>query len=449
VPRLAICGEVEFSWSDLASVAYRMACYGITPLLAGMSSSKPHRTQAKTTGDADLGGLVNSNAPYMLSFFVDGCKPLYMLTAVYMTYLVKTYREPTLVDCVTATSVFQCTDSKDHLYSLLSLARDIGGVEADYSLSIEEVCTRFAITTLVSRQDLKLLSLAPHTFIHPDTQELKRLALPSWVPDLTCQGVLTPLVSYSIRPQLFRAGGSEMSEVRISSDSRVLHVRGRIVDKVAKMTKPLIGAPYPTEEDIAPKTGFHALRKMFLRNWFQDCYEVAGEKYPRKKKTEAATEQTAIPEERREDAELRRGFLETLLCGMTMMRDPVPEEVLGATQVYVDYLFDYFTDGFELSEEVREIMLTHGAVVENSLFNVTECRRFCRTEQGRLGQVRNEAREGDLFVCIVGAEVPFLLRPSEEKEGVYTLVGDVFLLGVMQGKAFSDLRYETVNIAIE
>jgi hypothetical protein len=384
----------------------------------------------------------------MLSFFADECKPLYMLTAVYMAYLVKTYRETTLVDCVTATPVFQCTDAKDHLYSLLSLAQDIGGVEADYSLSIEEVCTRFAVTTLVSRRNLKLLSLAPHTFVQPATQEPKRLALPSWVPDLTCQGVFSPLVSYTIRPQLFHAGGSETPEICISSDDRVLHVKGRIVDKVAKMTKPLIGAPYPNPEDIAPKSGFHALRKMFLRNFFQDCYEVAGEKYRRKKKTEEEMEQTTAAEESREAAELRRAFLETLLCGMTMMRDPVPEEVLEATQVYVDYLFDYFTDGFEVSEEVRETMLTYGPVIENSLFNVTECRRFCRTENGRLGQVRNEAREGDVFVCIVGAEVPFLLRPSGEREGVYTLVGDAFLLGVMQGEAFSDTQYETVDITI-
>ncbi|AEO56518.1 hypothetical protein MYCTH_2058464, partial [Thermothelomyces thermophilus ATCC 42464] len=39
VPRLAICGHVEFSWNDLASVACRIAAYGIPPLLAGLSTS--------------------------------------------------------------------------------------------------------------------------------------------------------------------------------------------------------------------------------------------------------------------------------------------------------------------------------------------------------------------------------------------------------------------------
>jgi hypothetical protein len=53
VPRLAVCGDVEFVWNDLATVAYRMACYPITPLLVGMSSSKPLQPQATSIGDTD------------------------------------------------------------------------------------------------------------------------------------------------------------------------------------------------------------------------------------------------------------------------------------------------------------------------------------------------------------------------------------------------------------
>lgn len=131
-----------------------------------------------------------------------------------------------------------------------------------------------------------------------------------------------------------------------------------------------------------------------------------------------------------------------------MMRDPVPEEILDAAQVYIDYIFGYFQEGFKLTEEVRVTMLTYAALFEQSLLSVTEARRFCRTEEGRLAQVRTEAKNGDLFVVIVGAEVPYLLRPTE-KDGVYTLIGDAFLFGVMQGETMGDERYETADIAIE
>ena len=40
VPRLAMCGDGEFPWNDLASVAYRIAAYGIAPIIAGLSTRK-------------------------------------------------------------------------------------------------------------------------------------------------------------------------------------------------------------------------------------------------------------------------------------------------------------------------------------------------------------------------------------------------------------------------
>ncbi len=368
----------------------------------------------------------------MMAFLADGGKPIHMLAAACMTYLIKWFRNKgNLVDAVTATPFFKCTHPSDHLYSLLSLMQGTSGIEADYNLPSEDVCMQFALATLVADQNLRPLSLAPHTTILLGGQQPARLALPSWVPDLTCQGGVNPLVSYTIRSQLFHAGGHEKPNVTVSADGRLLQLRGRIVDKVVKMARCQADVPFPTEEEVHPKSGFHARMKKRISNWFQECREVAGEKH------------------RAENATTNRRFLETLLCGMSSMRDPLPDEVIEATGVYMDYLFDFFTEGYVLPEEVRVTILTYGGLVEQSVAGVTESRRFCRTEQGRLGQVRAEAREGDVFACIVGAEVPYLLRPSGEKEGVYTLVGDTFLLGVMQGEALSDSRYETVDIVIE
>lgn len=388
---------------------------------------------------------VNYYAPYMLSFMAEGGRPMLMLIALSMTYLLKRYRnEGNLVDCVIATSLFKCGFSHDHLYSLLSLPEKPSGAVADYHLSIEDVCMQFAETTLISDQNPRLLSIAPHTSLRSGGPQFKRLALPSWVPDLTCQGPVNPLVSYTIRPQLFHAGGEEPPNITMSSDRKRLHLKGRIVDKLATVARAQVDVPWPTAEEIKPRTGFHVLVKKRMVNWLQECYDVAGKEYSRNKEKQGSNP----AEESNEQAALRRSFLETLLCGMTMLRDPIPAEALEATQVYVDYLFDYFTDDYVLSAEVKETMLTYGAMLEQSLLAMAEARCFCRTEQGRLGQVRADAVAGDLFVCIVGAEVPYLLRPSAETEGVYMLIGDGFLQGVMQGEAFSDERYGTIDITI-
>ena len=39
VPRLAIWGDIEFAWEDLAKVAYRLAAYNLYLVLAGQSVS--------------------------------------------------------------------------------------------------------------------------------------------------------------------------------------------------------------------------------------------------------------------------------------------------------------------------------------------------------------------------------------------------------------------------
>jgi hypothetical protein len=382
----------------------------------------------------------------MMSFMAEGGRPMLMLVALSMTYLLKRYRnEGNLVDCVIATALFKCGFSHDHLYSLLSLPEKPSGVVADYRLSIEDVCMQFAETTLISDQNSRLLSLAPHTDIRSGGRDFQRLGLPSWVPDLTCQGPVNPLVSYTIRTQLFHAGGKESPSITMSSDRKRLHLKGRIVDRIATVARAQVDVPWPTEEEVKPRTGFHVYVKKRMVNWLQECYDVAGEEYSREKDKHGRIDPA---EQSNDQAASRRSFLETLLCGMIMLRDPIPEEALQATQVYVDYLFDYFGDKYVLPAEVKEIMLTYGAMIEQSLLAMSEARCFCRTEQGRLGQVRAEAVAGDLFVCIVGAEVPYLLRPSAETEGVYTLIGDSFLQGVMQGESFTNERYKTIDITI-
>ncbi|KAK4459528.1 hypothetical protein QBC42DRAFT_311408, partial [Cladorrhinum samala] len=223
--------------------------------------------------------------------------------------------------------------------------------------------------------------------------------------------------------------------ISVSDDGRVLRLRGRFVDKVASMAAALISVPMPGDSEIHPKRGLLAKTKKRLMNWVRECREVAAEG---KWSVQAS------------GAGFQRAFAETVVCGMTGFRDPVPDEVLAAAQVYFEHLFNFFAADYQPSRDVEAVLLAYGALVEQTLVGLTAARRFCWTEQGRLGQVRNQARKGDLFCVILGAEVPYLLRRIPGKDGsYYTLIGDSFLLGALQGEALSDERYETVDILIE
>lgn len=60
-------------------------------------------------------------------------------------------------------------------------------------------------------------------------------------------------------------------------------------------------------------------------------------------------------------------------------------------------------------------------------------RLFSSTSRGRVGWVPAEAEVGD-FVCVLsGARVPFILRPVAVREGVFRLVGEAYVHGLMQG----------------
>ncbi|KAH7124829.1 heterokaryon incompatibility protein-domain-containing protein [Dactylonectria estremocensis] len=252
IPRLMICGDIELSWSDLASLAYRLCAYGITWSICGLS-------------------VVNAYAPHMASFWMDECKPQRMANNAFMIMLIKYYRpRGTLLDCFIATAMFQCSNHRDHIYALLNLVSS-AGLEPDYSLSAEEVWERFGIKCLVDDQNLKFLALA--ACMDSD----KSGDLPSWVPALNERMTSNSITSYTIRPPCFRAGGSITPIITVSANNRLLQLSGRIIDTVKATTRSLSEIPFPLETDVLPKTGFSSQVKMWKRIWFQECRDFAAD----------------------------------------------------------------------------------------------------------------------------------------------------------------------------
>ncbi|KAM7196347.1 Heterokaryon incompatibility protein (HET) domain containing protein [Rhypophila sp. PSN 637] len=431
VPRRALCGDdIEFDWQDLASICYRIGSYGLIYSIAGLSA-------------------INPSSPSMASFFLSQGRPVKSSTLSYLARLIKKYHDrpyTNLIDLVTATTMFQCTEPKDHLYSLLNITPRNSDLVADYSVSMEEACLRFATSVLRKDRNLRLLSLAPHTFVQADAVSIQvkmpaRLDLPSWVPDLALQGPVNPLVSYTIRQQVFHAGQKEDPEeeeeakIEISPDNKLLHLRGKIVDKISALTRTNVDVPYPMDQPT-----WHKMVIGKQRDWFGECQSVAAPTPDLQAKLQT-------------DQEFKDEFARAILHGMTMMRDPVPRAILPVVHAYMDYLSEVLAKPEnQIAGETKDLMLTYGPLIEGSMASVGEARRFCRTEGGRLGQVRKEARVGDLVCIILGAEVPYVIRPltteTDNDEVFYELVGDCYVNGVMQGEALRDGRYETVDIVL-
>lgn len=360
----------------------------------------------------------------MASFWIDECKPQRMASNAFMIMLIKHYRSRgTLLDCFIATVMFQCSDHRDHIYALLNLASSTG-LEPDYSLSAEVVWKLFGIKCLVDDQNLKFLALA--ACMAPD----KSCDLPSWVPALNGKMACNPITSYTIRPSCFRAGGSITPLITVSANNRLLHLRGRIIDTVKATVRCLSEIPFPSEADVLPKMSFSSRVKMWKRIWFQECRDLAAD----------GDWSNLAPAK-------RRAFLKTMICEITGIRDPAPEEVINAVQIYFDYNTEFFMPNFVLSETVRDTILTYGGIIEHSILALISALRFCTTKEQRFGQVNKETKPGDLICVLLGAEVPYILRLN--KTGNYKLIGECYLHGVMQGETLTDEKYKTEPIILE
>lgn len=345
--------------------------------------------------------------------------------------LIRHFRpKATLIDCLTATVGFRCKDPRDHLYSLLSLS-DIGAtLEPDYDISVEQMCKNFAVTTLVTDQNLKILSLVKSSPPRWLGDETPPPILPSWALDLTALATVNPLISYTIRTQLFHAGGSDHPLVRVSEDKSLLYLKGRIVDKFKAKARAMVDIPFPTEKEVKPFVGFSYRIKMWVRNWLQESRDTALHG-----KWSNAT------------AEQKHTFYRTVICGMGGMRDPVSEEMISAVGDYMEYLDQFWVEGYVLTEENRDLLLTHGGNIDALVTSISGQLPFCTTEGGRMARVQREAQPGDLFCVILGAEVPHLIRPTID--GKYKLIGECYFDGIMQGEALLDPMYKDVDIVLE
>ncbi|KAF2228724.1 hypothetical protein EV356DRAFT_435862, partial [Viridothelium virens] len=64
-------------------------------------------------------------------------------------------------------------------------------------------------------------------------------------------------------------------------------------------------------------------------------------------------------------------------------------------------------------------------------------RRVFTSEKGYLGTGVEDVRAGDLVVLVEGACVPYILRPVAGREGTFSLVGEAYVHGMMDGESLA------------
>lgn len=343
----------------------------------------------------------------------------YYLFAAYATRSNDEEKFDELLDLIIRTRQFKCTDARDNMYSLLSLANpsftNDPALKPDYGLEPAQVYLQFATWELVHRQRPDILSLTYRPVA----------GTPSWIPDLESLETINHLGAGE--PHRFSAGGNRIPGFIISQDQKLLKCRGKKVDTLSKFAYPIINQPLPNPEEVpqTKKSTSLLARQVTWRQiqWMKACERLAGE-----------GDNMTDPDGRLTPERFEM-FWRAMLCEVHV-HGPGGRADQAMGRLFADYLETTYAIFSDLDPEVVRNYTYLALMIEPSIDHFSVHRLFCTTIGGRLGHVPIRSVEGDEVWVIQGVRVPFVVRRATN--GSHSLVGECYLNGIMDGEALHD-----------
>ena len=354
-------------------------------------------------------------------------------------------------------SALKCRDPRDRIYALLAISHDAEtlGIVPDYS----ESNTSSALAIWLSQRffqaddDLNKLTSACCWRLPESARET-----PSWAME-----VARPETLFTFRQTFSKDSFSPHPRNTTNTPVRffltpvglAMIVKGRILDSVSFPT----AATFVRVRGLNRVYGHLALEslKKFLSNISRLSWQLdpSVEHAAGLSRTLMAYKSPAQPTDIQltmEDEAYR------LLCfyrvHLSIVREKSPlngqnfdsmvangvQLVLKLASLIPGVIGDEFDPESELRADEEEAIqdFCEHALCYGRSFNLTEAGRFCNA----MGDVQ----QGDSIAAFQGSDRLFVLRPVA---GSYQLIGDAYVDGLMDGEAYENIEYETVDHDIE
>ncbi|CZT22928.1 uncharacterized protein RCC_08636 [Ramularia collo-cygni] len=324
-----------------------------------------------------------------------------------------------LLDLLVMARGLGATDPRDKVYALLGLSTS--DVAPDYTLSPAMIFNEFAMHILgemtrlgtkisssakEARQILVLLACAgggrrslEQSFPDDSTNTLD---LPSWVPDWTSPLLARPFVFDS----RFRAGGDTL-EVDWNHETGYLQLCGKLIDTIE-----VVGTVMLDYTPDSPVSDAH--RK--IDQWWQESLLIVGSRTVR---SPGSTMNVDAFKGLGRDLEICKHGYYASGCGQT--RDAITDNIDSKRRRSLLDDTDIYQDAIHSAQHTLALGPTSGRV----LFLTTT---------GYIGLAPYGTRAGDLIHVVLGAGVPYCLRPQPDNVG-FELIGEAYVQGIMQGEA--------------
>ncbi|KAI1505146.1 heterokaryon incompatibility protein-domain-containing protein [Biscogniauxia marginata] len=311
------------------------------------------------------------------------------------------------------------SDPRDIIFGFYGLISDQDpdrdALNPDYTLNTAEVYTKVAVHFLQKHRNLDILSIATRPV--RDFLDISRVHwLPSWVPDWRDGQRFGTDVRYQAIAFCGNAGhiGSfdamydaplslEATPIVLQDDAQVLVLDGINVDTIEVICDVYLGRQQELKvvgEVLSQWKGIADLSK-------ECCYQYTGQP-------------------------MREAWWRTILMdntlevrlGETMSRYRIPPK--NGKLEWFPYFPPSAEDDFEA---MKKATLHMGPMVG---------RRFFKTAKGLIGLAPASAQKGDHVVVLFGGKAPFIMRDF----GLYHLVGESYVHGIMHGEVIHQPRIE-------
>jgi hypothetical protein len=384
-----VWGKSMLDFSDLVEAALLHAAAGHLLVLPDFGLLRISDTFSDLWNTFEPAKSWRSSLSQPLVRFLDGDRP-----------------KPTLTEILHIGRRFQATDKRDFVFAFLGhpTAWDPSTgkllVRPDYNKPLAEVYYE-AGRALIETCDLTFVL----SCVDRDQDALDS-DFPSWVP----QWHLAKYVSALGYPaNRYRAGGSskEKPVFYVDEAKRRLSIRGFVLDTIPWVANATTNRDFEFHNtDYRPPVVEKIWRELQPHD-----NDGSGGRYTEEGKADA--------------------FFATLTADVMRLEEPT-ENTIGLLRRSFHAHCSKF--GFTtISGSNQQVPETESWIFERKFAWAAHNRKFFRTKSGWYGLAHRLMREGDVCCVFEGVRVPFVLRPVGT--GMYKLVGDAYIHGVMRGEA--------------
>jgi hypothetical protein len=336
----------------------------------------------------------------------------------------------------------ECANPLDVIFSILGLSGDASDfMPPDYTRSVSEIYSEVALTMIQRDQSLEILRK-----VNMDgPTDADRPTLPSWVPNWGATFVPGSELKFCATKN-----STAVAKIRIT-DNSVLWTRGVICDRISQIEGPRFMEPSEIrwfkiilgQQSIYP-TGIPQLQA-FFRTLLYNYNPLTKTKLSPNDSSFfdlAAAFMYFIANQLKSISEIehmseRSSGNEQPFEGV--QDSSILESFLGSSDSEFAISWPDEIDLFKILDRGKPYLVTFMF----SIRNVSDSRRLFVTNNGYMGLGPTYIEVGDLICVLFGCSVPLILRKQND---FYTVLGECFVLGLMDGEIMEALQEGTYCI---